>query len=153
METREDFRIAFLNLMDLRIRNLVAMGKRVFVAGDLNITREELDAAYLEKAMKRDGYTIEEWLSVPARRLFNQLLEGGKVYEDRDKGRELPVLYDICRGFHPGRKGMYTHWETKSNARPGNYGGRIDYVLCSLAMKDWFSDSNIQEGLMVPLLV
>jgi AP endonuclease 2 len=153
METREDFRIAFLNLLDLRIRNLVAMGKGVFVAGDLNITREETDAAYLEKAMKKDGFTIEEWFSVPSRRLFNQLLEGGKVYEDRDEGRELPVLYDICRGFHPGRKGMYTHWETKSNARPGNFGGRIDYVLCSLAMKDWFSDSNIQEGLMVPLLV
>ena len=28
-------------------------------------------------------------------------------------------------------------------------GSRIDYILCSSDMKSWFSDSNIQEGLMV----
>jgi AP endonuclease-2 len=43
---------------------------------------------------------------------------------------------------------MYTHWEQKINARPGNFGSRIDFVLCSIAIKDWFKDSNIQEGLM-----
>jgi AP endonuclease 2 len=43
---------------------------------------------------------------------------------------------------------MFTCWETKVNARPGNYGARIDYVVCSHDMKNWFKDSNIQEGLM-----
>jgi len=43
---------------------------------------------------------------------------------------------------------MYTHWDLKINARPANYGTRIDHILCSLAMKDWFVDANIQEGLM-----
>jgi AP endonuclease-2 len=43
---------------------------------------------------------------------------------------------------------MYTCWETRKNARPGNYGSRIDYVLCSSGIKDWFEDSNIQEGLL-----
>ena len=147
-ETRDDFRIGFLDVLDARIRNLVAKGKRIFLTGDLNISREELDAANAEVSMRRQGLSGLEYVSTPARRLFNQLLEGGKVFGDRDEGRGNPVLWDICRAFHPDRLGMFTCWEQKVNARPGNCGARIDYVLCSLAMKQWFSDSNIQEGLM-----
>lgn len=150
-ETRDDFRLGFLESLDARVRNLVAMGKRVVLTGDLNISREELDTANAEAAMRKNGYTREEYLSTPARRLFNQLLVDGKVVGGRDQEREEPVLWDICRGFHPNRKGMFTCWEQKVNARPGNYGSRIDYVLSSLDMKNWFSDSNIQEGLMVRL--
>ncbi|MCJ1288118.1 Class II abasic (AP) endonuclease [Xylographa opegraphella] len=147
-ETRDDFRLGFLNLLDIRVRNLVSMGKRVFLTGDLNISREELDTANAESAMRKNSITTVEYFSSPARRLFNQLLEDGKVYGERDHGRERAVLWDICRGFHPMRKGMFTCWEQKVNARPGNFGARIDYALCSISMKDWFSDANIQEGLM-----
>ncbi|KAI4124131.1 MAG: hypothetical protein LQ338_004977, partial [Usnochroma carphineum] len=147
-ETRDDFRLGFLDVLDARVRNLTAMGKRVILTGDLNISREELDTANAEAAMRKNGFTREDYLSTPARRMFNQLLEGGKVVGDKDQGREKPVLWDICRGFHPDRKGMFTCWEQKVNARPGNYGSRIDYVLSSLHIKSWFSDSDIQEGLM-----
>ena len=150
-ETRDDFRLGFLGVLDARIRNLIAMGKRIFLTGDMNISREELDAANAEASMRKQGLTGLEFVSTPARRLFNHLLEGGKVFGERDEGREHAVLWDICRAFHPDRKGMFTCWEQKLNARPGNCGARIDYVLCSLAMKSWFSDSNIQEGLMVRL--
>jgi AP endonuclease 2 len=147
-ESRDDFRLGFLNALDARVRNLVAAGKRVFLTGDLNIIRSELDTANAEEQLRKYGMTGEEYVSTPARRLLNQLLLGGKVIGERDEGREEPVLWDICRGFHPGRKGMFTCWETKINARPGNFGSRIDYVLCSLDMKGWFCDSNIQEGLI-----
>ncbi|KAL8661365.1 MAG: hypothetical protein Q9202_005667 [Teloschistes flavicans] len=147
-ETRDDFRREFLNLLDARVRNLVAMGKRVFLTGDLNISREELDTANAEAAMRKSGFTPEDFISTPARRMLNQLLEGGKVIGERDANRENSIIWDICRGFHPSRKGMFTCWEQKVNARPGNYGSRIDYVFCSLSMKSWFSESNIQEGLM-----
>jgi AP endonuclease 2 len=135
-EARDDFRIGFLNALDARVRNLVAAGKRVFLTGDLNIIRDEQDTAKLEEQLKKQGTTAEEYLSMPARRMFNQLLVGGKV------------IGEICRSFHPNRKGMYTCWEQKINARPGNFGSRIDYVLCSQDFKDWFCESNIQEGLM-----
>ncbi|KAE8351485.1 Endonuclease/exonuclease/phosphatase [Aspergillus coremiiformis] len=147
-ESRDGFRQSFLDVMDARIRNLVAMGKRVFVTGDLNISRGEIDAAHASEAIRKGTTTEDEFISVPARRLFNQLLSNGMALGQRDKGRERPVLYDICRSFHPNRRGMYTCWEQKINARPGNFGSRIDYVLCSLDMQDWFCDSNIQEGLM-----
>lgn len=150
-ETRDDFRLGFLDVLDARLRNLIAMGKNVFLTGDLNISREELDAANAEASMRKQGLTGLEFVSTPARRLFNHMLEGGKVFGHRDEGRENPILWDICRAFHPDRKGMFTCWEQKVNARPGNCGARIDYVLCSLGMKEWFSGSDIQEGLMVIL--
>ena len=148
-ETRDEFRLGFLNVLDARIRNLVAIGKRVIWTGDLNISREELDTAAAEESMRKNGMDGQQYVSTPSRRIFNQLLVGGKVFGGRDEGRENSILWDICRGFHEDRKGMFTCWETKINARPGNYGARIDYVLCSAEMKDWFSESNIQEGLMV----
>jgi AP endonuclease 2 len=147
-ETRTHFRTSFLRVLDSRIRNLVKMGKSVVWTGDFNISREEIDTAAAEETMRKNGVDAAEWISTPARRMFNQLLVGGKVHGERDEDKETPILWDICRSFHEGRKGMYTCWETKVNARPGNYGARIDYVVCSHDMKDWFSDSNIQEGLM-----
>ncbi|KAF1913580.1 Endonuclease/exonuclease/phosphatase [Ampelomyces quisqualis] len=145
---RDDFRYGFLTALDTRIRNLTKMGKKVILTGDLNVSRDLIDTARAEDNMRSEGMTHTEYLSTPNRRLFNQLLLNGVVPGERDEGREEPVLYDLCREFHPKREGMYTHWEQKINARPGNFGSRIDFVLCSIAIKDWFQESNIQEGLM-----
>ncbi|KAF2751950.1 DNase I-like protein [Sporormia fimetaria CBS 119925] len=146
--TRDDFSHGFRCALDTRIRNLAKMGKNVILTGDLNVSREEIDSARSEESMREEGETREQYLSRPTRRLFNQLLENGKVFGERDKGREKPVLWDLCREFHPTRQGMYTHWEQKINARPGNFGSRIDFVLCSIEIKDWFCAADIQEGLM-----
>lgn len=147
-ETRDHFRLGFLNVLDARIRNLVNAGKRVILAGDLNVIREEIDTANAQERMRKEGVTAEEFFSTPARRLFNHLVEYGKVYGEKDECRDRPVLTDICRKFHKQRRGMFTCWDQKKNARPGNFGSRIDYICASLECKDWFSDSNIQEGLM-----
>ncbi|EXJ82281.1 AP endonuclease 2 [Capronia epimyces CBS 606.96] len=147
-ETRTHYRTSFLNVLDARIRNLVKMGKRVVWTGDMNISREQIDTAAAEDSMRKNGVDAAEWISTPARRMLNQLLVGGQVFGERDHGRETPVMWDVCRAFHEGRRGMYTCWETKVNARPGNYGARIDYIICSHDMKEWWSDSNIQEGLL-----
>lgn len=145
---RDDFRYGFLTALDTRIRNLTKMGKNVILTGDLNVSRDLIDTAKAEDNMRAEGMTHAEYLSTPNRRVFNQLLLNGAVPGERDEGREEPVLYDLCREFHPKREGMYTHWEQKINARPGNFGSRIDFVLCSIAIKDWFKECNIQEGLM-----
>ncbi|AEO65015.1 uncharacterized protein THITE_2111508 [Thermothielavioides terrestris NRRL 8126] len=147
-ETRTEFREAYIDAIDVRVRNLVAMGKQVFLCGDLNIVRSPLDTAGLAERLRKEGMTLDEFMSTPPRRLLNHLVFGGTVVGGRDEGREEPVLWDLCREFHPTRAGMFTCWETKKNARPGNFGSRIDYVLCSSGIKDWFIDANIQEGLL-----
>lgn len=147
-ETRTEFRQAFIDAMDARVRNLVAMGKEVFLCGDLNIIRNEMDTAGLPERLRKEAMTLDDFFSTPSRRFLNQIVFGGRVIGEPDEGREKPVLWDLCREFHPRRPGMYTCWETRKNARPGNYGSRIDYVLCSSGIKDWFIDANIQEGLL-----
>ncbi|OTB15296.1 hypothetical protein K445DRAFT_318128 [Daldinia sp. EC12] len=146
--TRDDFRLGYLDALDVRIRNLVAMGKRVVLTGDLNVVGASIDTANLFDRLRKEGVTVEEFFSTHSRRLFNQLVFGGNVLGERDENREKPVLWDLGRLFHPTREGMFTCWDTKKNTRPANVGSRIDYVLCSDNMKDWFMDSNIQEGLM-----
>ncbi|KAK7743802.1 Class II abasic (AP) endonuclease [Cytospora paraplurivora] len=147
-DTRTDFRMGFMSILDARIRNLVAMGKQVVLAGDLNIIRTDIDTAGCAEQLRKEGMTLDDFLSTPSRRFFNQLIFEGQVIGERDEGREDPVMWDITRAFHPDRQGMFTCWETKKNARPGNYGSRIDYILCTSGLKAWFEDSNIQEGLM-----
>ncbi|KAK3635461.1 Class II abasic (AP) endonuclease [Elasticomyces elasticus] len=145
---RDDFRYGFICALDCRIRNLIRAGKRVVLVGDLNVSRDELDGANCLDDMRKAGLTHEEYLSKPNRRIFNQLLIGGEVFGSRDEGREQGVLWDTTRGMHPERKGMYTHWETKINARPGNFGSRIDFVLVSESMQSWVKDANTQDGLL-----
>ncbi|KAI5208490.1 apyrimidinic endonuclease [Aureobasidium subglaciale] len=145
---RDDFRYAFLTALDCRIRKLDKMGKRVVLVGDLNVSRGLIDTASALDDIKKAGLTSEEYVSTPNRRIFNQLIIGGEVYGERDEGREQPIMLDTTREFHPKRKGMYTHWEQKINARPGNFGSRIDFVLASGSMRDWFFHADIQEGLM-----
>lgn len=147
-ETRIEFREAYIDAIDVRVRNLVAMGKQVFLCGDLNIIRSEQDTAGLPERLRKEGMTIDDFFSNPSRRFLNHLVFGGHVVGERDEGRKEPILWDLCRDFHPTRAGMYTCWETRKNARPGNFGSRIDYVLCSSGIRDWFVDSNIQEGLL-----
>ncbi|OQE29382.1 hypothetical protein PENSTE_c002G08841 [Penicillium steckii] len=147
-ESRDSFRMDFLNALDARIRNLTALGKQVFLTGDINISKCPIDSAHALEGIRKCATTKEEFLSSPPRKLFNELLDDGEVVGTRETGREKPVLHDICRTFHPTRPGMYTCWDTRLNTRPGNFGSRIDYVLCSLGMQEWFAESNIQEGLM-----
>ncbi|KAM3422320.1 hypothetical protein BST61_g2679 [Cercospora zeina] len=145
---RDGFRYGFLCALDYRIRNLIKSGKNVVLVGDLNVTRHESDSACTLEEIRKKQATREEFLSGPNRRIFNQLLLGGEVLGQRDEGRETAVLWDTTRGLHPDRKGMYTHWDTKINARPGNYGSRIDFILVAEAMKTWVREGNIQEGLL-----
>lgn len=145
---RDDFRYGFVCALDCRIRNLTRQGKRVVLVGDLNVSRHEIDTASAADDMRKNGITHEDYISTPNRRIFNQLLVGGEVVGEPDEGREQGVLWDTTRGFHPNRAGMYTHWEQKINARPGNFGSRIDFVLVAGSMQPWIKDANIQEGLL-----
>ncbi|RYC56104.1 hypothetical protein CHU98_g10105 [Xylaria longipes] len=147
-ESRDDFRLGYMEALDIRVRNLIAMGKRVIMTGDLNVVRDVMDTANLPGRLMKEGMTTADFFSAPSRHVFNQLLFEGNVVGSRDGNRENPVLWDLCRLFHPTREDMFTCWDTKKNTRPGNFGSRIDYVLCSDDMKSWFIDSNIQEGLM-----
>lgn len=147
-ESRDDFRVAFLEALDVRIRNLAAAGKQVVLTGDLNVIRSAADSTNVAEGLRKEGMALDDWMSMPSRRIFNQLIFEGTVLGQRDEARQRPVLWDLCRCFHPNREGMNTCWDTKRNTRPANNGSRIDYVLCTDGLKSWFTHADIQEGLM-----
>lgn len=94
---RDAFRVAFVNALCNRVRNLVSeLKRRVVVVGDLNIARDEIDANGSKEAMKEMG--LSNWKDTPTRMALDRLLE---PHPDG-------VMVDLCREFHQNRFGMYT---------------------------------------------
>ncbi|ODV89229.1 hypothetical protein CANCADRAFT_12272, partial [Tortispora caseinolytica NRRL Y-17796] len=135
MGTKSDFRKSFFEILDLRVRNLIRQGKSVVVLGDINIIRDEIDTADPAQNMKQNG--ISSFKQTFARSLLDQLLFP----------HQNGVLHDLCRHFHPQRKGMFTCWNTLINARPSNYGSRIDYIFCSDDLLHAFTNADIRPDL------
>lgn len=53
-------------------------------------------------------------------------------------------LIDITRELHPTRECMYTCWNTLVDARPANYGTRLDYTLITPGLRPWVKAAEIQ---------
>lgn len=96
---RDEFRISYVETLFQRARNLIKMGRRVVIMGDLNITRQEIDsaeAAARMNAMRAEGY--ERWIDTPTRGALDRLL----------KPNPQGVMVDLCREYWPDRTGMFT---------------------------------------------
>lgn len=129
-EERLDFKLAFNSLLEARVQNLVRSGRQVVVLGDLNIAAKPIDhcdPVRRSKDSPHGGYEDH-----PARKWFNEFIgEGG-------------TMVDLGRHFHPNTKSMFTHWETRINARETNYGSRIDYILATPGLLPWIKGCEIQ---------
>ncbi|RMZ72907.1 hypothetical protein GMOD_00009686 [Pyrenophora seminiperda CCB06] len=141
---RDGFRLGFLTALETRIRNLTKMGKNVILTGDLNVSRDLIDTAKAEDNIRSEGMTHAEYLSTPNRRIFNQLLLNGNVPGQRDEGREEPVLYDLCREFHPDREGMFENGVRQREYDPAKdvpplSGKLLEQFTKRRSIKDMFS--------------
>jgi AP endonuclease 2 len=91
---REVFRGKFLATLEERIGNLLALGKNVIIAGDINICRAPIDTADpIGAARRTESGNFEDTQS--RRWLHRVLYPNGP-------------LIDTGRHFHPDREGMYT---------------------------------------------
>jgi len=105
---REIFRVKFLSLLEERVTNLIACGKSVIVAGDINVCRESIDTADPIGGARRTQSGVFE--DTPSRRWLKRLL-----YPDGP-------LVDTGRHFHPDREGMYTCKSSLQIATDGRLG-------------------------------
>lgn len=134
-EDRDDYRQNFYNLLNERIENLLNEGRHVVVLGDINVARDLIDSAdgiqnlAKEKQIKstNDG---QEFCHI------NQNVM--KIWRESTIYRQIInnwctnlEMQDTTRDKHPTRLNMYTCWNVKLNARPGNFGSRIDYIFAS----------------------
>ncbi|KAJ3518406.1 hypothetical protein NMY22_g13694 [Coprinellus aureogranulatus] len=127
---RLSYKHAYHRLLSARVHALIHREHRqVIVVGDLNACAAVIDHCEGDLMVKRglaEGREGEEgfWGKGYRRWLRDWVGEGGE-------------MVDVVRKFWPGRKGMYTCWNTKLNARETNYGTRIDFILCTPSLLPW----------------
>ena len=137
-EERLDFKLAFNAMLEARILNLIRAGREVVILGDLNICAKAIDHCDpVRRAGDHPAYGAFE--NHPARKWFNAFV---------DAPERGGTMVDLARHFHPDRRGMYTHWETRINARETNYGTRIDYILATPGLLPWIKDCEVQQHIL-----
>lgn len=109
---------AHLDLVDVRVRELVAAGEAFVVAGDFNIVHTDKD--------------ITNWK--PNHNKRSGVLDPEIAYLDRWFGEY--GLKDVQRYLEPDSQGPYTWWSQRGKAFDNNTGWRIDYHMASAALAE-----------------
>ena len=102
--------------------------KPVIYCGDLNVAHREIDLKNPKSNRHNAGFTDEE------RACFTKVLENGFV--------------DTFRHFYPDLEGAYSWWSYMAQSRARNIGWRIDYFVCSEALRDRLRDAKIHARVM-----
>ncbi|KAF9355655.1 Class II abasic (AP) endonuclease [Mortierella sp. AD094] len=123
-ETRLPFKMDYYHLLEARVQELIKEGRQVIVVGDMNVIPTELDHCDPAKWKKDSGE--DDFTNTLPRRWFNNFLA------------PAGPLTDLYRVFHKGEPGAFTCWNTKINARPSNYGTRLDFILVTSGLLPWF---------------
>ncbi|KAL9933091.1 hypothetical protein V8E36_007809 [Tilletia maclaganii] len=132
---RADYKKAFNRVLGERANRLLDEGREVIIVGDLNICYQPIDHADPEQSLKDHG--IAEFGETPGRRWLKTMLDpasGGR-------------FIDAARHCHPTRTKMFTCWNQKIDARPANYGTRIDFTLISKGLLGWLKSADIQADI------
>ncbi|RKP08732.1 Endonuclease/exonuclease/phosphatase, partial [Thamnocephalis sphaerospora] len=120
--------------LERRVRRLIAAGREVCVVGDLNIalTRaDHCDPAGWERDNGGRSFELH-----PPRRWLSQMLGPDGI------------LVDLTRQCHPITPGLYTCWNVKINARPVNFGTRLDYILVSHGLAKHLVHCNVLQAVL-----
>ncbi|KAF9967181.1 Class II abasic (AP) endonuclease, partial [Mortierella alpina] len=133
-ETRLPFKMDYYHVLEARVMELIKAGREVMVMGDMNVIPTELDHCDPAKWKKESGE--EDFTNTPPRRWFNSFLAPNGP------------LTDLYRVFHAGEVGAFTCWNTKINARPSNYGTRLDYILVTSGLIPWFKSCDRKPSIV-----
>ncbi|MCW1917621.1 exodeoxyribonuclease III [Rhodobacter sp. KR11] len=119
-----DYKLAWMERMQARTRDLLAQEEPLVLCGDYNVIPQAEDAANIKD-------WTEDALYLPAsREAFRRLLNLG--------------LTDAIRVRHPG-PGVYSYWDFQRGAWERNNGIRIDHLLLSPQAADLLSDAGIDK--------
>lgn len=99
-DQRRPYKMNFLRMLNARVDALVAAGREVIVAGDMNVIRQPIDSG--EGGIQR---TAEQLYEHPAR-----------VWLENWCAPKGPMI-DVVRESWPDREGMFTCWNMKIDAR------------------------------------
>ncbi len=109
-------KMEFLAALEGWAGELAAAGRRLVLAGDMNVTRTDRDVHPKELKANAVGQRPDE------RARFESLLAHG--------------LVDVGRALDPDNDQLFTWWAPWRNLRQRNIGWRIDYVLASAPLAE-----------------
>jgi exodeoxyribonuclease-3 len=104
-------KLRFLEAMERWAGEASVAGRRLVVAGDLNVARTDMDVHPKERKVGAIGQRPDE------RAVLDTILRHD--------------LVDVGRAVDPANDGLFTYWAPWRNLRQRNIGWRIDYVLAS----------------------
>ncbi|SPO42565.1 related to APN2 - AP endonuclease, exonuclease III homolog [Moesziomyces antarcticus] len=130
---RLEYKMTYYQCLAERAHRLIAAGRNVMIVGDMNIIRDPIDHCDPEQSMRENGW--DHFHQHPARAWFASFLA--------PQGK----FHDVGRMFHPERRKMFTCWNTLIDARPANYGVRLDYTLVSEGLLPWVKGADIQPDI------
>jgi exodeoxyribonuclease-3 len=107
-------KVRFLEALDEYARSFETSGRPLFICGDLNVTRTDMDVHPKERKPRAIGQLPEE------RALLERIIARG--------------LVDVGRTLDPANDGLFTWWAPWRELRKRNIGWRLDYVLASTAL-------------------
>ncbi|ORX89359.1 DNase I-like protein [Basidiobolus meristosporus CBS 931.73] len=131
---RLPYKMRYYHALEKQVDHLLNSGRNVVIVGDMNISHKEID--HCDPLTATRDYGLENFGDHPSRQWFDQFLS--------PRGK----MVDLFRHFHPGEEKKYTCWNTKINARPANFGTRIDYILVNEGLLKWFKSCDILPELM-----
>lgn len=105
-DERQEVKYRFLDLMSVRLADILASGKPTLLCGDFNIAHKEIDIKNWKGNLDHTGFLPEE------RQWVTDRLATGWV--------------DTYRALYPNKE-QYTWWSQRGQARAKNVGWRIDY--------------------------
>lgn len=107
---------------------LLSLPKPVILCGDLNVAHQEIDLKNPSTNHRNAGFTNEE------REKMTELLASG--------------FCDSYRSLYPNQRDAYTWWSYMAGARERNVGWRIDYFICSNALKPLIEEASIYADVL-----
>jgi AP endonuclease-2 len=123
---RLEFKQTFSKAIQHQVDILLNQKRNVVLAGDVNVAHFEIDHCNPKQSCL--DWSLSNFADFAPRQWLDQFI--------------LPNGYmvDLFRKFHPTETGAFTVWNTLINARPANYGTRIDYILCNQELAPLFTD-------------
>ncbi|KAI8335645.1 Endonuclease/exonuclease/phosphatase [Choanephora cucurbitarum] len=132
-DARTQFKMDYHHCVQKRLEQALEH-QQVILVGDINAAHDEIDHCDPQQSIK--DHDLAHFQDLPQRRWLDCLVA--------PKG----PLVDITRRYHPDRQKMFTCWNTRTNARPINFGTRIDYILPSVGLEESFLFADIQPDIM-----
>ena len=120
-----DYKLAWMERLQIHARELLAEERPVVLAGDYNVIPTDLDT-FSVRAMANDALMQPE-----SRAAFRGLIHQGWT--------------DAIRARHPEPARMYSFWDYQAGAWARDAGFRIDHLLLSPQAADRLVDANIDK--------